>query len=107
MVKGGIKYMFFDALAFIFGPFFTINLWVFHFAYGKFWLYTSINLVMDLVFAYPLSRLFQRMGHYKLMKFNSTIIFIISFSLSLLNYAFQKFVEKSNLFKSSTTTGSA
>jgi len=88
--------MVFDALAFIFGPFFTINLWVFHLTYGKFSLYAIINLIMDLVFAYPLNKLFQKMGHYKLIKFNSTILFLISYSLAMLNFAFQKLIEKPN-----------
>ncbi len=95
-VKGGTKYMVFDALAFIFGPFFTINMWVFHFTYGKFSLYALSNLIMDLIFAFPLNAFFQKIGHYKLKKFNSKIIFLIFYSFSLLNYAFQKFFEKNN-----------
>lgn len=95
-VKGGTKYMVFDALAFIFGPFFTINLWVFHFTYGRFSLYALCNLIMDFIFAFPLSAHFQKIGHYKLKKFNSKTIFLISYSLSLLNYAFQKYIEKNN-----------
>lgn len=95
-VKGGTKYMIFDALAFIFGPFFTINLWVFHFTYGKFSLYALSNLIMDIIFAFPLNAFFQKIGHYKLKKFNSKIIFLIFYSFSLLNYAFQKFFEKNN-----------
>jgi hypothetical protein len=98
-VKGGTKYTVFDALAFIFGPFFTINLWVFHFTYGKFSLYAVCNLIMDLLFAYPLNAFFQKIGHYKLKKFNSTIIFLISYSLALLNYGFQMVIEKSNSLK--------
>lgn len=98
-VKGGIKYMVFDALAFIFGPFFTINMWVFHFTYGKFSLYAFCNLIMDLIFAFPLNALFQKIGHYKLKKFNSTIIFLIFYIFSLLNYGFQTFMELPNLSK--------
>ncbi|WP_338379096.1 hypothetical protein [Enterococcus faecium] len=86
--------MIFDAIAFIFGPFFTMNLWVFHFTYGKFSLYAICNFIMDLVFAYPLSAFFQKIGHYQLKKFNSTILFLISYSLALLNYGFQMFIEK-------------
>lgn len=93
-VKGGTKYMFFDALAFIFGPFFTINMWVFHFTYGKFPLYALCNLIMDLIFAYPFNTFFQNIGHYKLKKYDSKIIFTIFYSLALLNYGFQKFIEK-------------
>lgn len=90
-VKGGIKYRVFDDLAFIFGPFFTINLWVFHFTYGKFSLYALCNLIMDLLYAYPLNALFQKIGHYKLKRMTSTALFIKTCSLALLNYGFQKF----------------
>lgn len=96
VVKGGKGYRIFDDLAFIFGPFFTINLWVFHFTYGKFSLYAICNLIIDLVYAYPLNALFQKMGHYKLIKFNSTVLFLKTVLLSLLNYGFQKFIKKTN-----------
>ncbi|MFS0883186.1 hypothetical protein CHH83_25310 [Bacillus sp. 7586-K] len=93
-VGGGIKSMVFDALAFIFGPFFTMNLWVFHFTYGKFPLYAFCNLIIDLIFAYPFNWFFQKVGHYKLKKFNSLTLFLISYSLSFINYGFQKLIEK-------------
>ncbi|MDQ0270957.1 hypothetical protein [Cytobacillus purgationiresistens] len=95
-VKGGTKFIIFDDLAFIFGPFFTINLWIFHFTYGKFSLYALTNLVMDLLFAFPLNALFQRIGHYKLKKLNSFGLFLTYYALSFLNYGFQKFLEKPN-----------
>ncbi|SFQ35367.1 hypothetical protein SAMN05518683_13116 [Salibacterium halotolerans] len=88
--------MVFDALSFIFGFFFTINLWVFHFTYGRFALYVVVNFLIDLLFAYPLNRLFQKIGHYKLKNMNAAAMFFISFSLALVNYGFQKFMEKSN-----------
>ncbi|WP_019152693.1 hypothetical protein [Robertmurraya massiliosenegalensis] len=93
-VKGGYKYMIFDALAFILGPFFTINMWVFHFTYNRFPLYALVNLVSDFIFAYLLNPFFQKLGHYKLKNYTSTIIFIIFYSMALLNYAFQKLFEK-------------
>lgn len=96
-VKGGYKYMVFDALAFILGPFFTINLWVFHFTYKKFTLYALINLIMDLIFAYILSPFFEKVGHYKLKNFSRTTLFIISYSYALINYVFQMLFEKNNV----------
>ncbi|MCM3600997.1 hypothetical protein M3175_09665 [Robertmurraya korlensis] len=95
-VKGGTKYMVFDALSFIFGAFFTTNLWVLHFTYGRFILYAGLNLIIDLIFAYPLSSFFQKIGHYKFKKFNSKIIFVISYSLALLNYGFQTYIQKTD-----------
>lgn len=103
-VKGGTKNLVFDALTFIFGLFFTTNLWIFHFTYGKFLLYALCNLLMDLIFAYPLNILFQKIGHYKLKKFNSTTLFITSYALALLNYGFQTFMEKQNTQKTNYNT---
>ncbi|RLL43595.1 hypothetical protein D8M04_11745 [Oceanobacillus piezotolerans] len=97
-VKGGTKYILFDAIAFIIGPFFFANLWVFHFTNGRFSLYALTNFVMDLLFAYPLNTLFQRIGHYKLLKFHSRTLFLISYSLAFVNYAVQKFMERRKLF---------
>ncbi|SFL48125.1 hypothetical protein [Salibacterium qingdaonense] len=88
--------MVFDALSFIFGVFFTINLWVFHFTYGRLALYVVVNFLIDLLFAYPLNKLFQKIGHYKFKNMNAAAMFIISFSLALVNYGFQKFIEKSD-----------
>ncbi|WP_461610953.1 hypothetical protein [Cytobacillus kochii] len=93
-VKGGYKFMLFDALAFILGPFFTINLWVFHFTYGKFPLYATTNFIMDVIFAYLLTPLFEKIGHFKLKKFTRTGILILYYFLALLNYGFQKYIEK-------------
>ncbi len=98
-VKGGLKYRIFDDLAFIFGPFFTINLWVFHLTFGKFSIYAFCNLIMDLVYAYPLNALFQKIGHYKLKRETSTVLFIKTYFLALLNYLFQKFFKKPNSSK--------
>ncbi|TCJ01475.1 hypothetical protein E0Y62_23870 [Cytobacillus praedii] len=93
-VEGGYKYMVFDALAFILGPFFTINLWVFHLTFGKFSLYAISNLVIDFIFAYLLCPIFQKIGHFKFKKFTSTKIFFLYYFLALLNYGFQKYIEK-------------
>lgn len=97
-VKGGTKYKLFDAIAFILGPFFFSTLWVFHFTYGRFSLYALTNFVLDLIFAYPLNALFQKIGHYKLLKFNSKTLFLLSYSFAFVNYAVQKIIEKRKLF---------
>lgn len=92
--KGGVKYMVFNAFSFIFGPFFAINMWIFHFSNGRFLLYTLINLVMDLIFAFPLNIFFQKIGAYKLTKFKPKHLFYSAFTYSFINYGFQKLVEK-------------
>ena len=98
-VKGGIKLLIFDDLAFIFGPFFTINLWVFHFTYGKFSLYSLTNLVLDAIFGFLLNPLFQKVGHYKLKNINSFGLFLFYYLFSFINYGFQKLFEKPSTSK--------
>ena len=49
---------------------------------------------MDLLFAFPLSALFQKIGHYKLNKISSMGLFIMYYVLALLNYGFQMLFEK-------------
>ncbi|MEW9110115.1 MAG: hypothetical protein AB2374_12265 [Cytobacillus gottheilii] len=95
--QGGVKYTIFNALSFIFGPFFAVNMWIFHFTNGRFFLYTLINLVMDLIFAFPLNIFFQKVGAYKLKKFKSKHLFYTAFAYSFINYGFQKLVEKGDV----------
>ncbi|MEA1854135.1 hypothetical protein U9M49_13570 [Cytobacillus sp. OWB-43] len=93
-VKGGKKYMLYDSIAFILGPLFTINIWVFHLTYGKFFRYVGLNLIIDLLFAYPFNAFFQKIGHYKLYKFTSFSLFISAFAYALINYGFQVLYER-------------
>jgi len=93
-VKGGAKAFVKCALAFVFGPFIVGNLWIFHLTYGKFWLYTCLNLFMDFLLAYPLNKLFQALQIYKLKKFKSIHLFLTAFPYSLLNYGFQLILDK-------------
>ncbi|QVY63505.1 hypothetical protein [Cytobacillus gottheilii] len=95
--KGGVKYTVYNAFSFIFGPFFAINMWIFHFTNGRFLLYTFINLIMDLIFAFGLNIFFQNVGAYKLKKFKSKHLFYTAFAYSFINYGFQKLVEKGDV----------
>ncbi|KAB2335631.1 hypothetical protein [Bacillus mesophilum] len=96
-VKGGVKDMVYGSFSFVFGPFFAINMWIFHFTNGRFLLYTLINLIMDLIFAYGLNIFFQNVGAYKLKKFKSKHLFYTAFAYSFINYGFQKLVEKGDV----------
>lgn len=91
-VKGGLKSLVADALGFIFGPFAAINIWIFHLTQKRFLVYTLVNLIMDLIFAFPLNAFFQKVGFYKFKNFTSIHLFIIAYGLSFLNYWFQKFI---------------
>ena len=91
-VKGGQKSLIINALSFIFGPFFAINIWIFHFTKNKFFPYVLVNLVFDLLFAYPLNILFQKVGFYKLTKFKSIHLFLTAFLYSFANYWFHNYI---------------
>lgn len=91
-VKGGLNALVADALGFIFGPFLAINIWIFHLTHKKFLVYTLVNLLMDFLFAFPLNAFFQKVGFYKLKKFTSIHLFLISYALSFFNYWFQKYI---------------
>lgn len=93
-VKGGRKYLWIDALIFIFGPFFAANMWIFHLSNKKSLIYTLVNLIADLFFAFPLNRFFQKAGFYRLKKFNSSKLFAVAYGLSFINYGFQKIWER-------------
>lgn len=93
-VKGGKKAFTHNTLSFIFGPFFVGNLWIFHLTYGKFWLYTIVNLIMDFMLAYPLNKLFRALKIYKLKKFKPIHLFLTAFPYSLINYGFQLLMDK-------------
>ncbi|WP_420541204.1 hypothetical protein [Priestia filamentosa] len=101
-IKGGEKAATNNALAFVFGPYFIGNIWIFHLTYGKFWLYSLTNLFADSLLAFPLNSLFKRFNLYKLKKFKPIHLFLTAFPYSLFNYAFQLYIDKTqqtNIFE--------
>ncbi|CAI9391663.1 hypothetical protein ACTQ5K_03025 [Niallia sp. Sow4_A1] len=93
-VKGGIKGKINNAFTFIFGPYFVGNIIIFHFTYKKFWLYALLNGIMDYLLAYPLNSFFEKHNFYKLKKVNSLFLFLSAYLYAMLNYGFQKIIDK-------------
>ncbi|MEH7382084.1 hypothetical protein V7138_16610 [Bacillus sp. JJ1533] len=91
-VKGSVREMVCDALIFILGPYLFANFWVFNLTRGKFVPYTIINLVSDLIFAYPVITLLEKLNYFKI-KISSAKLFTLIFSTSLTNFIFYKFYE--------------
>ncbi|MCT8136757.1 hypothetical protein H1D32_02695 [Anaerobacillus sp. CMMVII] len=89
IVRGGWKSTLFNDFSFVFGPFFIGTLWVFHFTFGNFKRYLLANLIMDLVFSYPLNYLLQRLGLYKLVNFKPKHIFAMFSVFSVTIYGCQ------------------
>jgi hypothetical protein len=94
-VHGDIKQKITSDLSFIFGPFFVGTIWIFHFTYGKFWLYFMTNAIVDYAFAYPLTILFQRLKVYKLVNFKPIHVFLSFLSYAVIIYGYQSFLQKS------------
>ncbi|MEK3857476.1 hypothetical protein [Cytobacillus sp. FSL H8-0458] len=93
--KGGAKTIANNGLTFTFGPYFVGNLWIFHLAYKKFWLYTLLNLIFDYLLAYPLNSFFEKINLYRLNKIKPIHLFLFSLSYSFVNYGFQLILDKS------------
>lgn len=46
----------------VYGPYLVIVIWIFHFTYGKFWMYLTVNILLDGLFMYIVYPVLQRMG---------------------------------------------
>lgn len=91
-VAGGVGTKLINDLAFTLGPFFVVNLWVFKLVYGQVWKYLGLNLILDLVMAYPVSSLFKKLRIYELKRFKPLYFFIVTYSYAILAYGFQYFL---------------
>jgi hypothetical protein len=95
-VKGGLVNKIFNDLSLILGPFFIGTIWIFHFTFGKFGLYTLINVLIDAFLAYPMNWILQKIKLYKLVNFKPRHIFLTAISYSLVIYAYQVFISQRN-----------
>ncbi|MCH6268014.1 MULTISPECIES: hypothetical protein [Neobacillus] len=89
-VKGGWKGKLLNDSSFILGPFFVGTLWIFHFTFGKFKRYMLVNLIMDVLFSFPLSFLYQKLKLFTLVNFKPKHIFLSFISFSLIIYGFER-----------------
>ncbi|MBD8070801.1 hypothetical protein [Bacillus sp. PS06] len=92
-VPGGQKNMTHTAYLLLFGPYIIMSVWVFHLSRGKFSLYALINLIADLIYAYPIKALLKKFNLFHL-KVKSIHFFLLIFADAMLNFVFQKFIEK-------------
>ncbi|MBT2685565.1 hypothetical protein [Bacillus sp. ISL-37] len=93
-VSGGIGTRIFNDLSFTLGPFFVTNLWVFRLAYGNLWQYLGINLVIDYLLAFPITKLFKKISIYQLERLKSLHFFSIIYSFAIFAYGFQYFFQQ-------------
>lgn len=94
IVEGGWKNKIFNMVSFVLGPFFVGTLWVFHFTFGQFYRYFVLNVVMDLMFSFPLNYFFQKAKLYKLVNFKPKHIFFTFISFSFIIYWYENFLNR-------------
>ena len=93
-VKGGQKGKTLNDSSFIFSPFLVGILWIFHFTFGRFKRFFFVNLLMDSLFAFPLSYLYQKLDLFKLVNFKPKHIFFSFISFCLTIYGYQALTNK-------------
>jgi hypothetical protein len=98
-VKGGWKVKFINDGSFIFGPFLVGTLWIFHLTFGNIKRYIMVNLLMDSIFSFPLSYLYQKLKLFRLVKFRPKHIFLFFISFSLIIYGFEYLKKRLSLIK--------
>lgn len=89
VVKGGWKVKILNDGSFIFGPFLVGTLWIFHLTFGNLKRYFGVNLIMDTLFSFPLSYLFQKLKLFKLVNFRPKHIFFSFITFSLIIYGYE------------------
>ncbi|MDF0728645.1 hypothetical protein PY093_18575 [Cytobacillus sp. S13-E01] len=81
-------------MSFVLSTFFVGTLWVFKYSYGNFFKYLGTNFILDWIFSYPLTHLFQRMRVFRLIHFKQHYILMMFISFAIIIYWFQSTIEK-------------
>ncbi|MBS2968029.1 hypothetical protein J9317_04570 [Metabacillus sp. KIGAM252] len=92
-VPGGRKKEARVNLSFIFGPFLSGTLWIFHLTYGNFLKYLLANSILDFSLAYPIAFFFQKKKLFKLLRFQPPYMFGVSMMWAVLLYGYQMMIE--------------
>jgi hypothetical protein len=80
---------------FALGPFVILPIWIFKFTFGKFLIYLLTNIISGILFAYPITSFFEKIGIYKMKKMNRIQLFFLSVSSSIIIYLYQLFIDGS------------
>jgi hypothetical protein len=88
------------AVPFVYGGFLCIVIWIFHFTYGRFWVYLASNVILDFLFCFPSNYVFEKkLELYELINHNSWILWGAFVALSVVIYGYQ--VWQDEIFKTS------
>lgn len=76
------------------GTFLIGSMWILKFTYGRFWVYTLVNLIVDSGFTYILTEPLKKVGIVSLVRMKKYQLSMLFFFKSLLLYGFQSMKEK-------------
>lgn len=93
-IKGSSKKRMWNLLSLGLGYFTIANLWIFHLTFGKFRLYFLINLINNLVYAFGIIPILEKMNFLNYAKFRRTYHIIVTMTHSLFLYGYQLFFDK-------------
>ncbi|MBD2846969.1 hypothetical protein IDH44_17365 [Paenibacillus sp. IB182496] len=78
----------------VFGPFVVGTILIFYMSFGHFWIYLALNALVNLIFAYPVSYVFERIGLYQLIVYKHWHIIATAMIWALIIYGFQLWMEE-------------
>ncbi len=81
-------------ISFVYGVFLVGTIWIFYFTYRKFWLFLLTNIVIDGFLAFPVNYMFEQVGLYRLVNYNSWNIWFTAAGLSVVLYVYQRWQEE-------------
>jgi hypothetical protein len=76
------------------GPFLVGSMWILKLTYGKFWIYTIVNLIIDSGFTYLFLKLLHKLGIGTLVRLKKYQLSLLFFFKSMLLYGVQYLVDK-------------
>lgn len=80
--------------SYILGPYFVATLWIFKLTYGKFLKYLIVNMIVNILNAFLMAAVWEKVGAFKFKKINHTSWYFICILLSIIIYGYQYVVEK-------------
>jgi len=79
----------------VYGAYLVIVIWVFSFTFGKFWMYLTVNILLDGIFMYIVYPVWQRMGLVSSESTLSTIAIVaMMVGFALIIYLYQLWQDK-------------
>jgi hypothetical protein len=79
---------------YILGPYFVATLWIFKLTYGNFPKYLVVNVIINILNAFPMASVWEKVGAFKFKKITHTIWYFICILLSIIIYGYQSIVER-------------